>query len=407
MNNNSKTREFVLSKGIPLMSSVNSSFPWSNSFLESADMQIDTCTTLQYKTKQWILSILDVLNTSLTADEYLWIKNEVAEWDDSQWERVVHSLFTSLRTGRDFCHAKTELLATNERNKPLDYLIICPTSNVSSYARNIERMLEIMYRSKKGGLLAIVLDSAIDPEWISLLKRKLDASNIPYYLFQNYTNLGYLQSIKVAVNEIMNLDFSYVGFVDDDAYVNRMDHYDLLISLLEKCEKLYSVSGLSCDENSNSLIHNFLNTTNNYSFFQEAYEQGHMLSKPHIHGGGGACLLRKKDFLTSLDVSLSNNTLLGPTISVLGRSEWYECRAINSSLVLHPTKTTFFEWFCMIRKYGKTWKHLKSLIGLPDNFTEEYFLKERAVFESMRWGKEFEKYKLLKTMRSKISLRTP
>lgn len=382
-------------------------FPWNDTFLDTCNIQIHSCATLQEKTKQWMLSILDVLNTSLTTDEYLWIAKEISEWDDDQWMRVVHSLVPNLWVARDFSHARTELLATKEKNTPLDYLIVCPTSNVSSYARNIERMLEIMYRSKKRGLLAIVLDSAIDPEWSSTLKRKLDASNIPYYLFKNYTNLGYLQSIKVAVNEIMNLDFSYVGFVDDDAYINRTDHYDLLISLLEKCEKLYSVSGLSCDENSNSLIHNFLNTTNNYSFFQEAYEQGHTLSKPHIHGGGGACLLRKNDFLASLDVSLSNNTLLGPTISVLGRSEWSECRAINSSLVLHPTKTSFFEWFCMIRKYSETWKHLKSIIGLPDNFTQEYFLKERAVFESIRWGKEFEKYKLLKTMRSQISLRTP
>jgi len=357
--------------------------------------------------KKWLKNSFQLLNNYPTKKIYTDLNREIERWKDNNWSIINNSLHYSLKGELDdnntINNTAMSLIKAKELSFSAGCLIILPISRTKTYKKNLNQLLIIMRRTKNPICLAIVLDNIENSILIadSIIK-KLNLIKLPYYLFQNYQSLGYLKSIKILIQKIDISKFQYIGFIDDDAYPTVINHYNSLISALENDSSLFAVSGLAVDNNSSESIHNFFNLTNDYLFFRDAYRKGYDLSKPHIHGGGGACLLRKKDFINVLKIAVNHNTLLGPTISVYARSKGYKCIAMNKLLVLHPTKASFFEWILTIRKYYKSWNTLKNKFPISEIFWKNYLLKEQRTFFKLRKRVCFRKYCLLRKFRSQF-----
>lgn len=356
--------------------------------------------------EKWLKNSLQILNNRLTKKIYTDLNQEIKQWKDDNWLAINNSLQYSLKDRQNNSGINSSVMDLIKAKQSPCFegcFIILPISRTKTYKKNLDRLLVIMRRTKKLSCLAIVLDNCENPALIAdYIIKKLSLTKIPYYLFQNSQPIGYLKTIKTLIQKIDVSEFQYIGFIDDDAYPTTINHYNLLISALENDDSLFAVSGLAVDNNSSQSIHDFFNLANDYLFFRKAYKKGYDLSKPHIHGGGGACLLRKKDFIESLKIAIKYNTLLGPTISVYGRFKSYKCSAINKLLVLHPTKASFFEWILTIRRYYSSWNVLKNKFPISEIFWKDYLLKEQRIFLELRKGAEFKKYCLLKEFRSQF-----
>lgn len=296
--------------------------------------------------------LLKVPETSAIGNQML---SEIQHWGDKEYEMLIKVYTKAKPTSKQVPKNSLVLIDKSIKSK-FDTLIILPTKGVfPKFISNLQQSIKIIPQNI---CLCIVLDGVIDPILINKVNKILKSSNISYALFNTNKNVGYVHAVKYGYEFMVNPDVIYTGFLDDDAFITRDNHYDFLTNELKTNRNLYAISGLAVDKNNGNLIHDFFNLSNDYDYYQSLISLQVLIDKPHIHGGGGAMLMRQPDFLDSVNESLRLGTLIGPTISSLARSKGRMVKASVDSLVLHPTSGTLFAWLIQTKKYFNTWSEL-------------------------------------------------
>lgn len=351
--------------------------------------------------KRVLAESLNVLNNPTTQKVYKNLNRELQKWTPLQWGTILGYFRKNppqrLNLPRGYITPIQEKISHNQ----FDYLIIMPLGGAKDYRKNLRRLLTVMSHTVSRGCLAVVIDNQ-DPDRRILqeVEKILLKTNLPYNLYCTKKRIGYIPAVNEVITAIKKSHFKYIGFVDDDAYLLNNHHYNILISILENQNRISAVSGLAVDNDSSSVIHNFFNLTNKYSFFKKVKSLQYNLSKPHIHGGGGGCLLKSNFFMASLKKSIQYKTLLGPTISAVSKARKYDCRAIQECPVLHPTKSSFFSWLCTVRKYYHSWNALETRFPRIRKSWERYLSQEKKIYKKIQGKAAFTKYLLLKEFRA-------
>lgn len=329
---------------------------------------------------------------------------EIEGWTDAQWNKVI-DLFQPNQELLKQQHpivSPFKLMESRVKgslNKSI--LLVLPSAGTyPHFLPNLQRLCEVLDSTSQVAKLAVVLDGEQAMKKKDEVISVIDEHDISYNVLGNDRSVGYKGSILQALDCVQTSKYCYIGFIDDDAFITQDDHYNKMIKALED-PSVFAVSGLAVDTfRPGSRIHSFFNIPNSYSFFIEAQNRGYDLTKPHIHGGGGACLARADDFREALNISTENELLLGPTISALGRSYGKMTPAMHDSLVLHPTKHTLYNWLGTIHNYYETWKALPTrLIYSTEPYRNDYLPKEQGVFEDILPPENFEAYGMLRNFR--------
>lgn len=192
-------------------------------------------------------------------------------------------------------------------------------------------------------------------------------------------SVGYLAAIAAGIEYGPSCP-SFTGFIDDDATpLHGDEHFSTLAELLSSNSMLFATGGLAQDiDQPDNPLHSFFNTPNSYSFFADSLRFGIDLTKPHVHGGGGATLMRTNDFVKCLNFARNRGILLGPTISALGRESGLLTQARADMPVIHPTKDTLLDWTITTLKYYAAWGTFRETLRIDTRpYREEYLSKER------------------------------
>jgi hypothetical protein len=289
----------------------------------------------------------EAVNGVLPPDIGNQILNEYARWSPEQKINIIGLYKGYFRKQtipeNSLGNVEGDILHFPNRKIKFNGVIFLPTINPSNLSQNLPSVLGSLNKLREEGynfLLAIIFDGVDSKSF-----RVDDDSCI---IFRNPRNKGYLRAIKTALdfvrNNFLDTEDIYAGFLDDDARLLDVEHYLKLIKLLERGYVV--VSGLAVDANSGYLLHDFFNIPTNIEVVNRAREMGIDISRRHIHGGGGGCLTRLPFLREGVEVALVNDCLLGPTLSALAdlKNKSNVSIATQDTLVLHPTKSTFYDW---------------------------------------------------------------
>jgi len=299
---------------------------------------------------------------------------QVSNWNSKEFEFI-----TKIYTKEKFqWGAKENNLVLLDKNIKSDYssLILLPTKcEHPDYLSNIYRATRVITSDI---CLGVILDGVPNKLLVEKIHKILQDSDINYALYSSEVNVGYVYAIKFAYDSLFTERIRYVGFLDDDAYITRDDHYKFLIKGLEQKPNIYAISGLAVDKNNGGVLHDFFNLGTDFEFYKQLQLSKVFLDRPHIHGGGGAMLMRQPDFLFSVNESLKHGTMIGPTISSLARSKGLEARASAKSLVLHPIKSNLYSWAVITKKYFNSWSILNE-VHQKENMVHWKSFQEKAL----------------------------
>lgn len=307
--------------------------------------------------------------------------DEVRSWDSKKWETLVNAF----NLKNQLVYSDITDITKNESNriKVLSHtlvdtydnkikengstkraLVFVPTVGRKELIRSINYFAKsaLFCKSEISFHLCIIFDGRHDElaSQIKKVNKNLIEGGITWSIVVFDNHVGYIHAmVRVLKEKFANKNFDYIGFLDDDAFLLQKDHYlKMLLALNDP--SVEAVSGLAVDKDNRDTLHDFFNIGNSYDFLDFARKAKRELSKPHIHGGGGGCLMRAETFRECLCYADKYNVLVGPTVSAIVNSRGNKAVALQSSLVLHKTRSTFYDWLIMVKRYYNSWLQLQS-----------------------------------------------
>lgn len=324
------------------------------------------------------------------------IRTEVKGWSNKKYEALMGLTFDNVPEIKP-----AQIVYQKDNSTGISGLILLPyTGETPFFLTNLKRALVVLEQTKLPFGLAAIYDNPDNmfPS-TSGVKELLDKAKISSYIVLS-PNGNYLAALKSALEALVRVGLEipeYLGFLDDDAYLFD-NHYNEMVSSLGD-PRVFAVSGMAVDGDNGNLLHDDFFNIPSIDDLDAALKKGYDLTKPHIHGGGGGCLMRGTDFVECLDIATVNNFLLGPTISVYGRARNLETPALHNVLVRHPTKDTFYNWLKMVLRYYRTWGNIGRIIPFDNAAYEIYLNREKEIFGRVMPHDKFTRWQVLKTFR--------
>jgi|GEM_PF-4760395 len=361
-----------------------------------------------------IIHGLEILNNDHTKNIHRVALDEYQKWTEPQKSTILNQYCLFRNRPRIKRESPSPILIdSNNLNTKVRGVVFLPTmgedKSLPNFSSGVNSIIEAS-RNDFPIMFGIIIDKSDKnvTSFLGNISKILFKANIPFFVLANVANVGYVASIKSAMKFFKsNKDFTndmLAGFIDDDAFLTDKKHYSMLAKLLDEDPSLYAVSGLAVDyiqKGAINSLHNFFNIPNAFNIVDKAKKHRLSLSRPHIHGGGGGCLMKATDLENSIDIAEFNQIMLGPAISALSGILSKHSLASDDLPVIHETKNTFYLWLMMVLKYYRTWEMVDSYYGQNcTSYVNEFKPRADEIFENILDPQIYKQYLILKKFRS-------
>lgn len=173
--------------------------------------------------------------------------------------------------------------------------------------------------------------------------------------------IGYIRAVRhgLRMADQLGLRSDRVGFLDADAELRSIEHWQVANLMLDESPNLDAISGL--------VVHAKCRVweTLSSATFVAAMERasGAPVCKPYVQGGAGGTLARREPFARAVNDALRLDTLIGPTLSASSLAAGRRVLATSALRCGHTPRRTMQEWTASVTAYEQSWRSLVELFG--------------------------------------------